>query len=243
MANPASEISRKLTQVKRIRSLLNPASTDSNPPSYQSIRADRLRDLSTVTIFRARRLTPTIHSNLTNSITTTHTINASFGQGHYLEYTFKNPYNHDCTFSVSYSDDELRVVTNPMEWAYLRRVYGIYGSPRESKFLDGGYKVFLEKGELCVVPLIFQSFLSGIENVSKGEGEERMGIVSDEPGILTRVIKVSNLPEDETDKSIIYSWLSTDRYPKPNSNTHFHPGVNDNTNTLSSNNPSSTLRA
>ena len=45
---------------------------------------------------------------LMNEMTTSHTIEASFGQAHFFEYLFKNPYNHDATFEINIPDDELR---------------------------------------------------------------------------------------------------------------------------------------
>jgi hypothetical protein len=112
-----AERNRKLDRVRRIKEREvsdgrdgNGSNPDKIPFSYQMSRQERQRDLQTIDIFRERRKENTIESALTREITVNHTINASFGQAHYFEYMFTNPYNEEHNFEISWDDEELRQV-------------------------------------------------------------------------------------------------------------------------------------
>ncbi|KAI9003253.1 hypothetical protein BC832DRAFT_99374 [Gaertneriomyces semiglobifer] len=201
---------RKLERVKEARQTAGLSSGASNIDShsyeqfaYQMDRRDRQRDLQTISVFRERRRPATIRKALTNSLTTTHTVHASFGQCFFFEHLFRNPYAVPSTFLIHWSDDELRLVTSPKEWTYLRRVYDIPAHV-ESKFVEllgkGEAKIYLDANETVAVPFVFQTFLSGV----RGGGEPRMwlqdggnnargrvGWETDEEGVVGRTITVS----------------------------------------------------
>ncbi|KXS11734.1 hypothetical protein M427DRAFT_421770 [Gonapodya prolifera JEL478] len=140
--------------------------------SYNATRQERQRDLQTITVFRERAKPSVIVSALEKSITSHHTIYPSFARACFFEFSFTNPYAVEHTFTISFDDEELRVVTDVSEWRYLRRVHRI-PPPVETNLLrlrpkDGSGQVFLLPNETVSVPFIFQSFLAG--RVGDGAG-------------------------------------------------------------------------
>ncbi|KAJ3340953.1 Nephrocystin-4 [Gonapodya sp. JEL0774] len=157
--------------------------------SYCSTRQERQRDMQTISVFRDRAKPGAISSSLEKSITSHHSIYASFARGYFFEFLFTNPYAVEHTFTVSFEDEELHVVADSAKWRYLRRVHGIPSSVEEN-FLrlrpkDGNGQVFLMPNETVSVPFVFQSLLTGrnvdteplteshMRRASHGENEER----------------------------------------------------------------------
>ncbi|KAJ3416505.1 Nephrocystin-4 [Chytridiales sp. JEL 0842] len=164
-----AERNRKLDRIRRIRERENKENRIEGPMkevmpfNYQMSRQERQRDLQTIDIFRERRKQSTIEKSLTRDITVNHSINASFGQAHYFEYMFTNPYNEEHTFEIAWDDEELRLVVNSTEWKYLRRVYSIR-TGIEDKLIsvrpDGIHQIFLVANETVTIPFVFQSFVA-----------------------------------------------------------------------------------
>ncbi|KAJ3202533.1 Nephrocystin-4, partial [Entophlyctis luteolus] len=168
---------RKLERVKRV--LERNHQTDAllvdgaAPYHYNLTRQERQRDLDTIDVFRERRKPALIERKLAEQITVTHTINASFGQAHYFEYIFTNPYNEDSTFEILWDDDELRLVTSASEWKYLRRIHSIRVGV-EDKLIsvrsNGTPEIYTLANEAVSIPFVYQSFLGGtISNASENE--------------------------------------------------------------------------
>ncbi|KAJ3031857.1 UNVERIFIED_CONTAM: Nephrocystin-4 [Siphonaria sp. JEL0065] len=168
---------RKLDRVKRIMQRSHQyesALTEATMPFYYNLtRQERQRDLDTIDVFRDRRKPPLIEKKLADQITVTHLINASFGQGHYFEYIFTNPYNEDHNFEINWNDEELRLVTSSSEWKYLRRIHSIRVGV-EDKLIsvrpNGMSEIYMLANESVSIPFVFQSFLGGtISNASEEE--------------------------------------------------------------------------
>ncbi|KAI9340885.1 hypothetical protein BDR26DRAFT_342199 [Obelidium mucronatum] len=168
---------RKLDRVKRIMQRnhqYESALTEATMPFYYNLtRQERQRDLDTIDVFRDRRKPPLIEKKLSEQITVIHVINASFGQGHYFEYLFTNPYNEDHNFEIKWDDEELRLVTSSSEWKYLRRIHSIRVGV-EDKLISvrpsGHSEIYMLANESVAIPFVFQSFLGGtISNASEQE--------------------------------------------------------------------------
>ncbi|KAJ3068829.1 Nephrocystin-4 [Podochytrium sp. JEL0797] len=172
-----SDRRRKLDRVKRIMQRSHQyesALTEATMPFYYNLtRQERQRDLDTIDVFRERRKPPLIEKKLADQITVTHIINASFGQGHFFEYIFTNPYNEDHNFEIEWDDEELRLVTSTSEWKYLRRIHSIRVGV-EDKLIsvrpNGTCEIYMLANESVSIPFVFQSFLGGgISNASENE--------------------------------------------------------------------------
>ncbi|KAJ3118181.1 Nephrocystin-4 [Phlyctochytrium bullatum] len=153
-----------LQKIERVRNFLDRATKGTINGeyafNYHTSRKDKQRDLETINVFRERKRPLVIEQALLNSMTTVHTIPASLGQANYFEYAFKNPYDEEHLFEISWMDNELRVVVDSNEWKYLRRMYGIQAGVEDSLFSlsqDGTPSVLLGPGEEVAVPFIFQS--------------------------------------------------------------------------------------
>ncbi|KAJ3285151.1 Nephrocystin-4, partial [Rhizoclosmatium sp. JEL0117] len=204
-----SERRRKLDRVKRIMQRSHQyesALTEATMPFYYNLtRQERQRDLDTIDVFRERRKPPLIEKRLAEQITVTHIINASFGQAHFFEYVFTNPYNEDHCFEIEWDDEELRLVTSSAEWKYLRRIHSIRVGV-EDKLIsvrpNGTSEIYMLANESVSIPFVFQSFLGGsISNAADDEssimGARRLCGSESVPGggIHPRKINVSFLSD------------------------------------------------
>ncbi|KAJ3087899.1 Nephrocystin-4, partial [Quaeritorhiza haematococci] len=193
---------RKLDRLRRIRGKENVAFLYGNEKAddssftftYQLTRAERQRDLHTIDVFRERRKKTVIAQSLKDEITTKHTIHASFGQAHYFEFLFTNPYDQDHNFEISWFDSELRIVLNPAEWKYLRRIHGhanlvlseglILPTTVEDVAItlrpEGtSAEIFMTANETVAIPFVFQSLV-----MSRGGGKSIEGAIGrQQPGL------------------------------------------------------------
>ena len=67
----------------------------------------RSRDLKTMELYRQQNKREGILSMLSQSITTEHVLNTSFGSCEFFEFSLKNPYNVQHTISVECTHPEL----------------------------------------------------------------------------------------------------------------------------------------
>ncbi len=103
--------SDELRRIKKIQKLMeqeNLGPIENEDQNYIYSRNDRNRELKTIEIFRERKKKQTIQDILRAEITTRHTINAYFGQGHYFEFVFTNPYGHDEIFEITWENKDIR---------------------------------------------------------------------------------------------------------------------------------------
>ncbi|KAJ3108695.1 hypothetical protein HK100_003396, partial [Physocladia obscura] len=103
---------RKLDRVKRVLQRNYSDVKSAAIPSdaafhYNLTRQERQRDLDTIDVFRERKKPPLIERRLAEQITVAHVVYAAFGQAHFFEYVFSNPYNEDANFEIVWDDDEL----------------------------------------------------------------------------------------------------------------------------------------
>ncbi|KAL2917974.1 hypothetical protein HK105_202388 [Polyrhizophydium stewartii] len=174
---------------------------------YKVSREERERDLKTIDVFRERRRHDKTVEILRREITTKHTIHPTFGQASFFEFVFSNPYSADATFRIVWQDQELRLVVDPNEWLFHRRVHGL--PPKVEKHLvriasQGVAELFVERGESVAVPFVFQSFAGGLgghghegvaEHAGAHGGKAAAGgsPASGETGIYPRTVSVAFL--------------------------------------------------
>ena len=123
-----------------------------------------------------RRKRQTVQDSLKEQITTKHIINASFAQGYYFEFLFKNPYSSDQNYVISWENDSLRLIGDIREWEYHRQVNGNRMGVEKNMVSvrpDGTAQIFLVANETISVPFIYQNFVdettSNIYDPSKRE--------------------------------------------------------------------------
>jgi hypothetical protein len=76
--------------------------------AYKRSRAERKKDMETIEVYRERHKKSLIQNSLKKQLTTVHKIDASFGQGYFFEFVFRNPYNEDHNFEIYWEDPETR---------------------------------------------------------------------------------------------------------------------------------------
>lgn len=133
---------------------------------YQKRRELHHKELQTVQSYRERVKGSFVGQALLQQITSTTSVCACAGEAVYLEYVLVNPYAVDHTFTISFSDKDLRVLTDAKEWKHFRKLYGIVEGV-EDKLISVGeidpstgcqtYQVFLYANESLAVPFVYQS--------------------------------------------------------------------------------------
>jgi nephrocystin-4 len=140
--------------------------------AYKRSRAERKKDMETIEVYRERHKRSLIQSALKKQLTTVHKIDASFGQGYFFEFVFRNPYNEDHNFEIFWEDTELRsppltrIITSDHEWLYHRRRNNVFDkieSNLVTPIVEGRAQVFMNANEEIHVPFVFQSFTTEIE--------------------------------------------------------------------------------
>ena len=88
---------------------------------------DRIMQLEAARLYRTVHRDSKIKEVLESSITTDHTIEPSFGQVSYFQYTLRNPYSEERILGIHFDDPELELVTDADEWRHLNKVFGLGG--------------------------------------------------------------------------------------------------------------------
>ncbi|KAL6602616.1 hypothetical protein U3516DRAFT_558860 [Neocallimastix sp. 'constans'] len=157
------------------------------PNLYQNSRQEKQQDLNTIQIFRERKKHSYINQWLEKQITTIYTIYPSLGRVYFFEYMFTNPYPNDHVFQIEFDDENLRVVSEIMEWKLLRKMYNIHTGAVDDRLInirqpDGTIELFMFGNETVTIPFVFQSYAI--------TGAEKEGRV--DPAISTAIYSYQN---------------------------------------------------
>jgi hypothetical protein len=117
---------------------------------------DRQHQLRALRQLQQRRRPNRINRYLHEHLTAQHTVYASFGECSFFQFSLKNPYNVEHTFTIHFSDPELAVITDPKTWRHHCAVFGLQAAVEDGLLLNGG-TVFLNAHEEVKIPFRFFS--------------------------------------------------------------------------------------
>ncbi|KAI8809242.1 hypothetical protein BJ742DRAFT_805563 [Cladochytrium replicatum] len=166
--------------------------------------------LDIISSYRERLHNNVIEQHILNQLTVKHTIHAAIGQAIYFEYPFKNIYKDHRTFSISWNDHDLRVITESGEIEYIRSIHNIFETVDEHTFNvisssnqsnlgttnSLAVEVCLKPGETLMIPFVFQTFVTsrvlGLNKRLFGSIDQTNGNCSGQSRIINVVFRTSN---------------------------------------------------
>ena len=155
-------------QVSRLDDLRRTRSIQRRSDASVGASGIQASNLNLVRRYREGQKKSIMGKMLRESITTNFTVHPSFGKACYFEFHLTNPYSHEESFKIQFSDPELRVIADSREWRYYRdHVHPEMGSTLggiEDDMVTPDMHIMLSARESVSVPFVFLSFRSDLEN-------------------------------------------------------------------------------
>ena len=206
-----SEKRRKLARMEALRQKQGIDNKFNTVLAFKTEKQERMKDYKTLEIYRLQTKKDGIMNMLSQSISTEHTINPSFGTPEFFEFVLKNPFNVKQTITIEHEDADLKVITDAREWRFFKQLNGVTTQVEEDMFnkeATSQYpQVFLRPKETVQIPFKYLTFLTD-NSVQNGPLDSDKALKDDtrrktmQP-LQTRFVRVLFKGEDEKAISIL----------------------------------------
>lgn len=161
---PDSEKRRKLARMEALRQKQGMDNKFNTVMAFKTEKQERMKDYKTLEIYRLQTKKDGIINMLSQSISTEHTINPSFGTSEFFEFVLKNPLNVQQTITIEHEDKDLRVITDAREWRYFKQLNGVHTQVEEDMFIKESTsehpQIFLRPKETVQIPFKYLTFIT-----------------------------------------------------------------------------------